>query len=29
LVEAEAEIATSNDLTDELEAFLRSQSDDN
>ncbi|MEK9637892.1 MAG: hypothetical protein VW060_12585, partial [Acidimicrobiaceae bacterium] len=28
LVEAEAEIATSNDLTDELEAFLRSQSDD-
>ncbi|MEC7375400.1 MAG: PAC2 family protein [Actinomycetota bacterium] len=28
LVEAEAEIATSNDLTDELEAFLRSQNDD-
>ena len=27
LVEAEAEIATSDDLTDELEAFLRSQND--
>ena len=28
LVEAEAEMATSDDLTDELEAFLRSQNDD-